>query len=311
MSTFVFDGSGKVVLSQEVFWQANPSFAPPPTVDDDPMISLVGANDLIFVLSGGPINTNPGMSTGGAKSSTVIDNSVGALFGTVSGLDALAGIADYRCFYLVNNSANATLYNVTVWLEQNSYGSLVKLGVPPRASAVLRLTLAGGPTGGTFRLALTTYFQGASVAQTTWPIEWNADGGVTAGAIAEALLAAGAVGVDVATIQTGPLVYEITFSGHDRHRGGISLTVTESNVTGDDIEWAVTIPSAGGPINVPAVTEFGINFISSGSLAAAVEVGELRPFDFVPIWLWRDTAAGTAPFALDAVTFVCAGDLTP
>lgn len=78
------------------------------------------ASDLKFFLSGGGSNTDPDASLGGVISSTeVVDDVLNNLFDDVSGAEHAAGDVNYRCIYLVNDSA-LTAYNVKLYIESNT-----------------------------------------------------------------------------------------------------------------------------------------------------------------------------------------------
>lgn len=79
------------------------------------------STDIKFHLSGGGANADPNASLGGAISATEIVNaSLHNLFDVVSGDEASAGDAEYRCFYVKNNHGTLTLQNAKIWVETES-----------------------------------------------------------------------------------------------------------------------------------------------------------------------------------------------
>ena len=78
----------------------------------------IATTDISFNLSGGAANADPNASLGGAISANaIVDASLQNLFDNVSGDEAAAGDAEYRCFYIKNNHASLTWQNVKVWVQ--------------------------------------------------------------------------------------------------------------------------------------------------------------------------------------------------
>jgi hypothetical protein len=89
------------------------------------------ASDIKYRLSGGAANSNPLLSIGGAKSS---EDAPAGLFDTVSGAESAAGDTEYRCIYVHNNHGSLELTNPVVWIQSNTPGNRISIGIG--ASAV-------------------------------------------------------------------------------------------------------------------------------------------------------------------------------
>lgn len=89
----------------------------------------ITAADILFKLSK---NTGPGNSSaqgnvndsiGGFMSSTqIVDATLHNLFDYITGDENVAGVVDYRCFFVHNNHATLTWYSAKVWLSAEVAG---------------------------------------------------------------------------------------------------------------------------------------------------------------------------------------------
>lgn len=94
----------------------------------------IAAGDIDFHLSGGGANADPNASLGGVRSSTqLVDATLHNLFDIVSGDEAAAGDAEYRCFYVRNAHGTLTLQNAEVYIQSNtpSGDTDVAIGLDP------------------------------------------------------------------------------------------------------------------------------------------------------------------------------------
>lgn len=116
------------------------------------------ATDIDYHLSGGAANAAPDASLGGAISNTqIVDAGAHNLFDIVAGAESSAGDAEYRCFYIRNNSAQ-TLINAYVFVatESPSAGSDELLGLGTSAVNGIEQTVVNestAPAGVTFSQA--------------------------------------------------------------------------------------------------------------------------------------------------------------
>jgi hypothetical protein len=102
-----------------------------------------------YRLSGGTTNTLGGASLGGAKSSEPVPVT---LLNDVNRDEAAAGLVDYRCIYVRNNSSSDALQLVWVTTEPGEH-AVLGVGVPTEAAGVPVATIADrttAPSGVTF-----------------------------------------------------------------------------------------------------------------------------------------------------------------
>ena len=84
----------------------------------------IAETDLIWRLSGGASNTNPAAALGGAMSTDAggiipKTKTFNSIFDDISGAEAAAGDAEYRCIYIRNEHASLSLTSAKVWIEAN------------------------------------------------------------------------------------------------------------------------------------------------------------------------------------------------
>lgn len=103
--------------------------------------------DIQYRLSGGAANSSAAASLGGAKSTTVVPS---ALFDDVSGAESAAGDIEYRCFYVHNNHGTLALQNAKLFIQANTPGDRLAVGVGTSAINGTEQTVADeqtAPTG--------------------------------------------------------------------------------------------------------------------------------------------------------------------
>lgn len=106
--------------------------------------------DIQYRLSGGAANSSAAASLGGAKSTTVVPS---ALFDDVSGAESAAGDIEYRCFYVHNNHGTLALQNAKLFIQANTPGDRLAVGVGTSAINGTEQTVADeqtAPSGVTF-----------------------------------------------------------------------------------------------------------------------------------------------------------------
>lgn len=106
--------------------------------------------EIVYRLSGGAANSNANASLGGAKSSTVVP---AALFDDVTSAESAAGDIEYRCFYVHNANASLTMQNAVVYIQANTTGNRIAIGVGSSAINATEQSVADentAPTGVTF-----------------------------------------------------------------------------------------------------------------------------------------------------------------
>jgi hypothetical protein len=108
----------------------------------------ITAAEIQYRLSGGAANANANASLGGAKSSTAVPLN---FFDDVTSAESAAGDIEYRCFYVHNNNGTLTLQNPVIWIQANTTGNRVAIGIGSSAVNGTEQTVANegtAPTGG-------------------------------------------------------------------------------------------------------------------------------------------------------------------
>lgn len=106
--------------------------------------------EIQYRLSGGAANSNANASLGGAKSSQAVPLN---FFDDVTSAESAAGDVEYRCFYVHNANATLALQNAVVWIQTNTTGNRVAIGVGSSAINGTEQTVANegtAPAGVTF-----------------------------------------------------------------------------------------------------------------------------------------------------------------
>lgn len=115
----------------------------------------ITATEIQFRLSGGAANASGNASLGGEISANAAPESLNGLFDHVTGAEAAAGDAEYRCIYLRNGHASLTWYGVKTWIGTQSpaAGTAMQIGLGTSAVNGTEQTVAdeqAAPVGVTF-----------------------------------------------------------------------------------------------------------------------------------------------------------------
>lgn len=114
----------------------------------------IAASDIQYKHSGGASNSDPNADLGGVISSvSVTDNTLHNIFDKVLGDESLAGDIEYRGIYTKNNHSSLTLEASVIWIEQNTAGNKISIGLAAEAVGSTMATIANestAPTGVTF-----------------------------------------------------------------------------------------------------------------------------------------------------------------
>ncbi len=108
------------------------------------------SSEIQYRLSGGASNNNPNASLGGVKSSNAVPAN---LFDDVTSAESAAGDIEYRCFYVHNNNSSLTLQNAVIWIQTNTTGNRIAIGLGSSAINGTEQTVANedtAPTSVTF-----------------------------------------------------------------------------------------------------------------------------------------------------------------
>lgn len=101
------------------------------------------ASEIQYRLSGGAANADANASLGGAKSTQVVPAN---LFDDVSSAESAAGDVEYRCFYVHNNNGSLALQNAKIWIQTNTTGNRLAIGVGTAAINNTEQTVANEST---------------------------------------------------------------------------------------------------------------------------------------------------------------------
>ena len=111
------------------------------------------STDIKYRLSGGAANATPITSLGGAKSS--VDMPTG-IFDDLTSAQAAAGLTEYRCIYVHNNHGTLAALIAKIWLQANTTGSRIAIGLGASAingTETATASETAAPAGVTFSTA--------------------------------------------------------------------------------------------------------------------------------------------------------------
>lgn len=263
------------------------------------------ATDIDFVYSGGTNNSDPAKSIGGYPSINPINGISNNLFTNVKREDSLDGVIDYRCFYVFNNSETDSLYNVSIFFEDQISGiSNCELGVA-KSTDVQILSLNSTPTSGSFTIRYDNYVTGE--------IYWNSDYTTFQKNIEDALNGLDVLsGVVVNRLSDN--VYSISFLGEaDRRNHSLLETQSINLVPNTTVSFEKNIE--GQPINsiaaqlpTSATPPYGVNFYETSNYSKIL-VGDLNPGDGFPIWIKRTSLGSVSNDETNGFTFRLNGNL--
>lgn len=268
----------------------------------------LATTDIVFVLSGGSLNTDPDASLGGEPSAQPI--SAKRLFDDLSEEETAQGHTDFRCFYIANDNGDDTLYDVRIFIKtQVDAGAVAEIGFNFQDDRQeINVTNATSLTGGNFTVV---YDETDAIV-----VQYNSDISVWTANFQNAIRAvSGLEDVTVAgNIVSGKAIFEVNFPDSAGKRWHPLLEVTSNNL--EPVATA-SVSSAklvdGGPINsiadeidVDTTTPNNIVFFQPTE-AEPLSIGDLRPFDSFPVWIRRTVEAGAAAVENDGFTVQITG----
>lgn len=278
--------------------------------------------------SGGLFNCDPCKDLGGGISTCPITSGLEHLFPTLGPKLSRKGREDYRCFYIKNDSADAWLRNVSIYLGGKTGretpgkggGTYVALGV--KLEDAVQKVIVTGPyppnEGEFFELQIPNYDSFKVYFDpniTKWVGNFQSAIRAVNGFPEVVVTVVGTVPI-VAT-DTLNVVFTVNFGGHDSRNAGRkgmdiharwrqatkhefeTMTVVQNTLTNCVV--GVSLISAGSPINTIAGG-------SSGTSAPAgipfdyyfkgnpIRLGDFMPGDIMPLWVRRTLPAPT-PYA--------------
>lgn len=254
------------------------------------------SSDITYLLSGGDSNIKPLGSLGGGPSSQSLGTYLNNLFPSFSNKSSPGSV--YRCIYVKNTHSSGHLMDLKVYLSEEAGASL---GIQVR-DEVQWIVLSGDPVGGTFSIAYTA-FDGTQ--EITSDIEWVPTLSAMESRIEEALNGLAYLSdVVVTASRDGDYIYQVNFTGLDGGRRHEALSIASSDFYGS-VSFDVVVRQTGSPMNAVAPSigvenqaPIGVSFASPDTLAEAIEVGDLGPGEFFPVWLLRTTTQSD----IDAMT---------
>ena len=266
--------------------------------------------DVKYFLSGGPTNKEPNNSLGGLPSSQELSGNLGNLFGNVTPQQLVAGITDYRCFYIFNSNKSEKLNHTQLVANKSLSGAVIEIGLN-LGNAVQALVITGKPTNAWFQLVYsqTTHIEKTRIIH--WSLDVNLMGQRIA-AVLNSLNQLGGVEVIGQETETG-FDFLIEFKGEAGRRQQPLLGVVNS--VGIGVE--VSVVQAGGPINLIAPNigfsnnpPVGVTFFDLKRLRA-VKMGSFFPGDYLPVWIMRTVTPDTTPIQSDSFQFAIRGQPSP
>lgn len=268
----------------------------------------LSSDDITFTFSGGSSNANPDQSLGGDPSVQPILNK--RLFDDVSDAETTAGVVDYRCLYVNNESNIDTLYEALIYVAYTVPGDVtVELGFSfENERQNLTITNASFVTGGSFTLTYTDNSNHDVV------VVWNANLSIWSSNLQTAIRAISNledITVSGFESETG-VTFEIDFVGvaSKRYHESLVLKSGGNNLVSSETTTISVVKSVNGsPINrvadvidVDTTTPNNIVFNTTSS------VGDIRPLDIIPVWIKRIVPANTPAIENDGFVLRLKGE---
>ena len=269
----------------------------------------LSTSDFAFVYSGGISNANPDLSLGGTMSVQPI---LGVrLFTDVTTSQAVSGLVDYRCVYINNTNNLYTLYDANILVSYTVPGDVtVQLGfkfINERQD--ITVTNATDITGGDFVIVYTDV-QGNNY---TLSIPWSNNLSTWANNLQTAIRTVpNLTGVVVSGITSGSnVIFEIDFYGDAAYRCHNLMLLQSNSLTSSGPAIMVNIVKVinGSPINsiadqIDVSTTAPTNIVFSDFAVP----GNMRPQDFVPVWIQRTVPINSTAIENDGFTLSVIGN---
>lgn len=272
---------------------------------------MIQDGDINFVLSGGNSNSDPALSLGGLPSNTQIGSSINALFDDVSNDEMEAGMQDYRCIYVFNDSNDGYLYNCKVYVfSQVAGGASVQLGVTQNNDVqVIHITAEDVIQEGSYTIS----FEGNELE-----ILFDSDFTVWGQNLQNALNSLDNVNgviVNTSTSSEMDVTFTVSFAGRMGNKYFELLSLVSNNLLSNgDIDIEITKDTNGSPINIIAgeiaadtVVPANVAFQDTSS-TDALEIGTLGPTDGFPLWIKRTSLIGADAKQNDGFTLRLVGN---
>lgn len=277
--------------------------------------------EIVWVLSGGRSNRDVNESLGGEPSTTVIMDGLNNLFDDITRREMEAGNVDYRCFYIKNGSKEAW-QNVQVYIksqvEDGAFGYLgVSLADEEQQFSVVADTEV---TGGYF-----TFDFGSS---TNVRVDYDSDLDTWAGNFETALRELQELR-DIQVVgnyfpdHSTPYyqhktfyTFRILFLGRDGKRKQHIVKPNANHLIGDNTALTSSRTISGAPCNTVAVKVNAENqrpdnvVFNLTSQDAPIQLGDLKPGEYLPVWIMRENFPGDTERRNDKITVAIRGAST-
>lgn len=274
------------------------------------------SDDIKLFYSGGITNSNPDLCLGGEMSTTFFLSN--RLFDSITSSQSSSGYADYRCVYFYNLNATDTLRDAKVYISNEiSGGSDVVIGLEINNERQdIYITNATSVATGSFILQYYNYFNDSEIQFTvshnpnitTWST--NLQNSIRS--------ISGLEEVTVIGSYIGSTAYfQITFGGTARYRYYEVLQFVSSSQSFLDVNSSFTIQKIidGGPklktaieVNNDTTSPNNVTFAPT-SISYPIEIGDLKPLEFYPIWIKRTVASNTSSMENDGFSLRMKGEI--
>ena len=276
----------------------------------------ITSDDIKLFYSGGITNSNPDLCLGGEMSTTFFLTN--RLFDSVTSIQSSSGYTDYRCVYFYNLNSTDTLYDAKVYISNEiSGGSDVVIGLEINNERQdIYITNATSVATGSFILQYYDYFNDSEIQFTvnhnpnitTWAT--NLQNSIRAISGLEEIIVIGSY--------IGSTAYfQITFGGTARYRYYEVLQFVSSSQSFLDVNSSFTIQKIidGGPklktaieVNDDTTSPNNVTFAPT-SVSYPIEIGDLKPLEFYPIWIKRTVASNTSSMENDGFSLKMKGEI--
>jgi len=274
------------------------------------------SDDIKLFYSGGITNSNPDLCLGGEMSTTFFLSN--RLFDSITSSQSSSGYADYRCVYFYNLNATDTLRDAKVYISsQISGGADVVIGLEINNERQdIYITNATSVATGSFILQYYNYFNDSEIQFTvnhnpnitTWST--NLQNSIRS--------ISGLEEVAVIGSYIGSTAYfQITFGGTARYRYYEVLQFVSSSQSFLDVNSSFTIQKIidGGPklktaieVSNDTTSPNNVTFAPT-SISYPIEIGDLKPLEFYPIWIKRTVASNTSSMENDGFSLRMKGEI--
>lgn len=272
----------------------------------------IDPNDFNFTYSGGSGNNDPDDSIGGMPSEFKISGF--RLLDDVQETETLNGTTDYRCFYFNNDSANDTIYNAVASFTGNVESMVgIQIGFQFTTDMqIISIPDATAITSGTFDLVYQDVSGTQQVTITLAPYVDETTIATWATEIQNELRSLPNLENVIVSPQFSgdTILFTVEFKGAADYRyhellQAINIFITPSRPVN------TTKEVDGSPINSSAAIIGTENVVPANvsfyTLTSPVLIGDIRPYDVLPVWVKRVVPPNTTAVENDGFIFRLSG----